>query len=54
MEPISVAISVQAMVLRDVREQIADATPQPGAVHPASPDVILTLSAAAQRLTVSS
>lgn len=50
MQPVSAALSVQAMVLQDVREQMAvAASPQVQAAAPA--DVILTLSAAAQRLS---
>ena len=50
MEPVSPALSLQAMVLRDVREQTASAAV--AETQPAPPaDVILTLSAAAQRLS---
>jgi hypothetical protein len=52
MDPVSAALSlnVQALVMRDVREQTATvASPQVQAAAPA--DVILTLSAAAQRLS---
>lgn len=50
MQPVSAALSLRSMVLRDAREQMASAA-APQAQAAQSADVILTLSAAAQRLS---